>query len=389
MAAQTLTVAAPPDAVTIATNILSAQAAQSGVVTDYNRGSQIRTLAEAQGMIGEMQGLISQAQAFQAIVYSAFAAYGISPNPATSAVGQATFATSLGANPPVANVSVPIPAGTVVQTTSGVQFATTQSAVLPAGASSINVPTTAVQNGPGGNIATGSLTQIVSALSYPLVVTNLLPFTGGANIESPVSVLARFTATVAAVNGATPVAIANAAIGVTVASTGESVAYATVVEPWITQMAGGATTFTAGYNVYVDNGSGSASAALLSAVGTALNGAFPTLPGNRPAGVPYTTNAVVPLDAIVVVAGTPLNPANVNTLTTNVQGAMAALFNSLLFGAPLTLAQVTGAVANAVGGGVSGLTITLENGSGTAVNELTSGETERIILQTLTINFGV
>lgn len=386
--AASLTVAAPPDSTSIATTILAAQAAQSGVITDYNRGSQIRTLAETQGMIGEMQGVVTQALAFQALVYSAFSAFGITPYEASAAVGQITIATSLLANPPLVPLSVPVPAGTVVQTPNGVQFVTTQNAVLAAGASSINIPAQAVVTGPAGNVAASTITQIVSALSYPLVVTNLQPFTGGADAESPVATLARFTAAVSAINGASPVAIANAVIGVTVASTAEEVLYATVYEAWVDQMASGATTLTPGYAVYVDNGAGSASNALLTAVSTFMNGVLPTQLGNRPAGVPYTVNAVEPLDAVVVVDGTPLSTASASVLTANVGTAMTTLFNTLLFGMPITAAQVTGAVANAVGGLVSGLLVTLEDSNGNAVSELTPTATERVILQTLTINFG-
>lgn len=384
----TITVATPPDTNTIATQILAAMAAQSGVLTDYNKGSQIRTLSEAQGMIGEMQGIIAQAEAFQAIVYSGFAAFGITQNPATAAVGQATFATSFASNAPVTNQSVLIPLGTILQTTSGTQFVTSQNAVLPAGSTSINVPIVAVQTGTNGNVAAGAINNIISGLPYPLVVSNTYPTSGGAAAETPQALLARFTAAIAAINGATPVAIANAVIGINDASSGETVKFSTVYEPWIAQMTAGDSTLTPGYDVYVDNGSGSASQGLLNAVTTLLNGSYPNLPGNRPAGVPYTVNAVVPVPATVIVDGTPINSNSASILTTTVQQAMTSLFNTLLFGASLTSAQVNAAVANAVGGGVSGLTVTLENSSGTAVTSLSATAIERIILQTLTINFG-
>ncbi len=388
--ANSITVAAPPDTNSIATQILAAMAAQSGVLTDYNKGSQIRTLAEAQGMIGEMQGVIAQAEAFQAIVYSAFSAYNIFPNPASVAVGQVTFATSFAANATAASQSVLIPIGTLVQTTNGVQFVTTQNAILNAGAISINVPVQAVQTGTTGNVSANSINQIISGLPYPLSVSNLYPTSGGAVTESPQSVLSRFTATVAAVNGATPVAIANACIGINVSATGEAVQYSTVYEPWLAQMASGATTLTPGYAVYVDNGSGSATQALIDAVTTVLNGTYPNLPGNRPAGVPYSVNAVVPLGAIVIVSGTPTstNPSAAASLTSSVQLAVSSLFANPIFGQSLSYSQVNATVANAVAGGVSGLTVTLENTSGASVTTLSPTAIERIVLQSISINFG-
>jgi uncharacterized phage protein gp47/JayE len=386
--ANSITVAAPPNTTTIATQILAAMAAQSGVVTDFNKGSQIRTLSEAQGMIGEMQGVISQAEAFQTIVYSAFTAFNIFPNPASSAVGLVTFATGFGSTAPPTNQAVLIPSGTLVQTTGGVQFVTTQNAILPAGSVSINIPVQAVQTGTGGNVSASAINQIISGLPYPLSVSNLYPTSGGAAAESPQSVLSRFTAAVASVNGATPVSIANAVIGVTVSGTSEAVKFSTVYELWVTQMAAGITPLTPGYAVYVDNGGGSASQALLDAVEASLNGTYPDLPGNRPAGVPYTVNAVVPLPATVVVNGTPFSATAAASLTTSVQNAMAALFNTLLFGVQLEASQVIAAVANSIAGGVSGLTVTLEDGSGNVVTALTPSAIQRIILQTLTINFG-
>jgi len=386
--ANLITVASPPDTNTIATQILAAQAAQSGVITDFNKGSQIRTIAESQGMIGEMQGVIAQALAFQTVVYGAFSAFNIYPNPATAAVGQATFATGFSSNAPPTNQSVLIPIGTLLQTISGVQFVTTQNAILPAGSVSINVPIQAVQTGAAGNVSASSINQIVSGLPYPLLVSNLYPTSGGAAAESPQSVLSRFTAAVTSINGATPVAIANAVIGVTVSTTGESVKFSTVYEPWIAQMNSGITPLTPGYDIYVDNGSGSASQSLLDAVQTAINGVYPSEPGNRPAGVPYTVNAVTPLAAIVVVTGMPINASAAAILTTSVQNAMSTLFNTLQFGSQLEESQVTATVANAVGGSVSGLTVVLEDGTGAAVTALTPTSIERVILQTLTINFG-
>ena len=386
--ANTITVADPPDTNTIATQILAAMAAQSGVLTDYNKGSQIRTLSEAQGMIGEMQGVIAQAEAFQAIVYSAFGAYNITPNPASVAVGTATFATSFASNAPAASQGVLIPLGTIVQTTNGIQFVTTQNAILNAGSVSINIPIQAVQTGISGNVSASSINQIISGLPYPLSVSNLYPTAGGAATETPQSVLARFTAAVASVNGATPVSIANACIGVSVATTGETVQYSTVYEPWLAQMASGSTILTPGYDVYIDNGSGAATQALVDAVTTVLNGTYPNLPGNRPAGVPYSVNAVVPLGAIIIVNGTPTNINAAASLTSSVQTAMTSLFANLVFGQSLSYSQVNAAVANAVAGGVSGLTVTFENASGVSVTTLSPTQIERIILQSLSINFG-
>src|ERR1700722_1978672 len=78
----------------------------------------------------------------------------------------------------------------------------------------------------------------------------------------------------------------------------EAVQYSTCYEPWIAQLLAGVTNPAAGFQVYVDNGSGTASTALLTAVAAELDGDFATgAEGNRPAGVPYTVNVVNPVNA--------------------------------------------------------------------------------------------
>src|SRR5580658_8696572 len=129
-----ITVAAPPTTYSAASQILAMMAALSGVVTDYNQGSQARTASESIGAVVEQQGIWAQAEAYQALIYSALSLFNILPVPATAASGVVTFS----ALSPVAQ-NVPIPAGTLVQTNGGIQFATTIAVVLAAGNSNISV----------------------------------------------------------------------------------------------------------------------------------------------------------------------------------------------------------------------------------------------------------
>ena len=88
-----------------------------GVPTDYNIGSIIRTYSEAIGSTEEIEGITAQAQATQALVYSAYAAFGITPEVAEPSVGSVNFFT-LSFSPLPPNVSVFIPSGTLIQTNS-------------------------------------------------------------------------------------------------------------------------------------------------------------------------------------------------------------------------------------------------------------------------------
>ena len=86
-----ITVASPPSTVDSTAAGLAYMAAQSGVETDFNHGSQIRTILEAASAVGEEQGIIAQALAFEAMVYACYEAFDITPFAATPAVGAVTF----------------------------------------------------------------------------------------------------------------------------------------------------------------------------------------------------------------------------------------------------------------------------------------------------------
>src|ERR1700679_1467018 len=121
----TPTVAAAPATVQIVANAIALMAAQSGTPTDYNPGSQVRTLEEAQGSVVEMQATSDAALAFQALTYGAMSLFGISQAVAQPATGVVTFATSFPVSAALPTTqAVTIPAGTLVQTPGGIQFAT-------------------------------------------------------------------------------------------------------------------------------------------------------------------------------------------------------------------------------------------------------------------------
>lgn len=381
-----ITIPAPPSTVQTAANILSFMYGQSGVISDYNVGAQIRTISEAIGSVDEMQGVASQAQALQAIVYSAYTAFGIYPITAAPAVGFVTFNTGTGITPPLAAQSVAISAGTIVQTVGGVQFQTTQSVVLLQGSTSITAPIVAVLAGIAGNVLSGTITQIVTGLPYALFCSNSANTSGGANAEPASATFARFTAAVAAIGLSTPVSVANSCIAVTVSGTGETVKYSTCFEPWIQQIQNNQSP-TPGFTVFVDNGSGAASPALLAATSANLSGVLGTTDlGFRPAGVPYTVQAVTPLYSSVVVSGVVTNPNLTSTLTQNVISAIQNQYNVLSFGQTLQLSSLTAAVANAMSNADTSLAVVLYNASGISVSGVTAAYNQRNINQSYTVN---
>jgi len=351
--------------------------AQSGVVTDYNKGSQIRTFGEAVGEINEEQGIINQALAYQAVIYSAYAAFGIVPLGANQATGTVTFTTQ--ASSP-ATQAVPIPAGTIVQTTSGTQYTTSSTVTLALGATSISAPIIAVVAGSTGNVSAGSINTIISGLPYFLTVTNASALTNGSNAETPAQTFARFTAAVAALGQASPISIANACIGVTNGT--EIVQFSTCYEPWVTSSA---TPLPVGYQVYIDNGSGTASSALIANVLAVLMGNVAlNEPGYHPAGVPFTVAAGTPVVSSVVITATITNTSLTSLLETNINTAVQAYYGTLGFAGLCELTQITAAVGNALSGYVTSLAVQLLNSSSTSVNTITAAYNQRVILSSLT-----
>lgn len=381
----TITIAAPPNTAGVASEILGSMAAESGVITDYNQGSQIRTIAESVGAVVEEQGIWSQALAFQALVYSALSLFNIFPSAAVPASGIVTFSTSnSGPNPP-ASQNIPIPAGTLIQTNGGVQFQTTAAVTISVGTGSITVPVAALNAGTAGNVPAASITQIISGLVYPLFITNAAPTSGGANAPSVANSLALFAAQIAAIGLSSPVAIANAAYGVSYGA--ENVQFSTLFEPWIAA-GSGAGSGTAGWTLYIDNGTGTASSGLINAVIAKLNGGTVSGASNasgaigyRDAGVPYVVDAVTPTYAYVSVSASVVSGASVSLTSGAIAAAVSGYF-SLPFGASAERANIDAVVGNATQGNLTALAIALSASSGSFSDTPTvsTAVTGRVIL---------
>ncbi len=381
-----ITTAAPPTTAEVAADLAAWIGGQSGVLTDFNPGSQVRTDAEALGSVIEMQGVINQAEVFQAMVYSAWAAFNIIPQLAISSAGPVLFITGGASSPPQAPFDILIPAGTIVQTVGGTQFVTASDVVLPTGSTSVAAVVTAVVPGAGGNVPIGAISQIATALPFPLQVRNTAPTVGGDDAETAPQTMARFTATIAALGKCTPVAVANACIGVTFGN--ETVAFATVDEPWIAQAQANVSPLTPGFNVYIDNGSGAASFGLRGAVTTKLNGDAATGDdGDRPAGVPFTVNGVTAVPCSVTVTGKALTSGLDAGLTAATISAINSYFAALAFGEPAQISTLLPVIANQVAGNVTSLTVVLLNSVNVAVTVIQPPGIGRVILTSSTVTF--
>jgi hypothetical protein len=390
----TLTVAAAPSTTQTASTLLSLMGALSGTATDYVIGSQIRTLAETVGAVVETEGVAGQALAFESLVLGALSLFGIQQPSAIAATGLVTFASSLPVSAaPIVPQAVTIPANTLVQTAGGILFQTLTNTTLASGTASVIAGVTALVPGAAGNINAGSIQgQPLTSIGYPLYVTNVTSMSGGSDAGTQSSALALFNAKVSSLGLSSPVAVANAAIGVTSSGTGETVQFASVYEPWLAAGTG-AGSGVAGFQLFVDNGTGSASPSLLAAVTAWLNGSVNlNQSGFRPAGVPFTVAAVTPVFASAAVSGL-LFPGFLPAATVSlaVSSGITAYFNGLGFApAAAYQSQIAGAAADAGMSAFESLTTYLYYGGSSTPVTVVSGSTgTRVILTSLSVNIGV
>lgn len=374
---------AAPTTIDFAQNILATMAALSGVATDYNIGSQLRTFSESTGSVIEMQGVAAQSQAYLGLTYGSISAFGIIPSGPQYSTGNVTFSTSqTTAVPATQNVS--IDAGTILQTQGGVQFQTTADVILETGASSISVQVQALVAGTTGNVSAQQITTIVTGIGYPLYASNPAATTGGAAAESPSGTLARFAAKAGSLGIGSPYAVANAAIGISYGA--EVVKYSSLFEPWVAA-GSGAGSGTAGFTVFIDNGQGTASANLVAAVQAKLLGNYTAAqPGNRPPGVPFSVQAVTPVYSSVSVTGTLLPYIQSAAVETNVQTAVNAAYSAQGIGGTISQSTLSASVANAGEGYFTGLTVALSTSGGSAVPTITAAYNRRNILLGLAQN---
>ena len=406
-ASLTPTVAAPPSSTENATGLLALMTALTGVATDINPGGQLRTLAESIGAVTDEQGAAGVAYGLQSLAYGAMSLFGIQQAQAMFATGTAVFATSLPLSGAFnAPQSIAIPSGTLAQTQGGIQFTTTAAAVLASGTASISVGIMATTAGAAGNVPSGSIAGTpLTPVGYPLYVTNAVPTGGGADAGTQSQAISLFTAKAVSLGLSSPDAVADACIGVMASGTGETVMFSNCFEGWIAA-GSGIGSGTAGFTVFIDNGTGTASPSLVAAVTTWLGGSNPasalsalTQSGYRPAGVPYAVSGVTPVYCSAVVSGT-LIPGLVTTagVAGTIVSGVTAYFNSIgiasgvgsLPQTTITAAyqpQIAAAVADSAAGAFSSLSVSLYySGSSTPVAQVSGGIGTRVILSALSVN---
>ena len=323
---------------TLVQNMAAAVQAAAAQALDLTVGSALRAVLEANASVALwMQWLILQvlqttraATSTGADLDSWMADMTLARLPAVAAVGTVTFSRLT----PSATAFLPV--GALVRSADGSQtFAVTADPTnsawsaaaggysLAAGLAALTVPVTAEVAGSAGNMQSGAISLMVTAIPGIDAVTNPAPMQNGLDAESDAALRSRFQNFIQSRSRATPLAV-----GYAVSSIQQGLSYAlqenidTAGNPRI-----------GNFVVTIDDGSGYPSASLLATAAAAVEAV-------RPVG---STFAVQP--PIVV-------PANLNVLLTVPSGvtkppvvamvatALQAYINALPIGAPLPLTKV-------------------------------------------------
>jgi uncharacterized phage protein gp47/JayE len=372
--ALSLTTPATPTATSIIVELLQLMAAQSGTISDFNPGSNIRTLASIMGLVMEQQNITNRVTTAQNVLSGLFSFYNLTPPSPAYATGSVTFTL-----PQALSTDLTILSGTQVGTTGGLAFSTIASLTLEAGSLSGSVGIQAQQTGTLYNVAANSITQMLSTIPVTVSVTNPNPTTGGTNAPSLSTLVNILSNTILSNATSTPSAIAAASYGVSTAS-GETTLYTTVYEPWVTQLTAGTTiTASPGFTVYVDNGSGTASETLLEAVLNKLTGT----PQYVPAGVPFSVLSVTPvnIDCTVDATTTTAYSGSIPYISTLITNAVNNYFSSLNFGDTVDGNALEVDIVNAVSQLIQSASVTL-----TPTSPVTVPAYQRAILSELTLN---
>lgn len=172
-----------------------------------------------------------------------------------------------------------IPSGTIVENTNGVQFETTEEGeILTGTTSSSAVSIRALVPGTSGNVASGTITTIVTLPVGVQFVNNSAATTGGYDLESDASFDARFRDYIKSLAGGTSLALKSASESVI----GVESAYVRENYP-----------STGTVTIYIDDGSGSSTSTLNNAVLNHLEGSgTESDPGHRPAGIALSIDSI-------------------------------------------------------------------------------------------------
>lgn len=238
---------------------------------------------------------------------------GISRLEATAATGAVIFSRAA-----AATYDITIPAGTVVQTSTGVQYATIAAVTLVAGQTSVSAAIEAVDPGAAGNVAAYAISRIPVTVSGIESVSNVGETVQGSDAETDTALRLRARnyspgakATLAAIRSAIMAVTGVTACLITENTTAHTIA-ATVL-------------------------------------GGTDNAVIAAIEASRPAGISCTMGRPTPETVVVTAAIAKAADATAAAVQANVLAALTAYFGGLAIGADVPYSAVASAIMAADG----------------------------------------
>lgn len=285
-------------------------------ITDFNEGSIIMSWIEAVSRVVSrlyMRGLAGFQNYNSRIPAVSF---GLLQKVGQKASGQVTFSVDT-----AATSDILIPSGTLLQSVEGYLYETTEDiTILTGNTSSSPGGVQAREVGTEYNVGAGQITTILDPVDAD-TVTNALSVTGGLAQESTEAYLQRFQEYTLGLGKASvpgQISVAKAVDGVNSAE---------IVEHF-PPLAG-----YYNYTVYIEDGGGTASQALVDAVQLAIDGNSTTVAGTRGSGtkVQVASSTVLPVDVTLTILGSP--GVDVSIITYLANQVIENYMNSLRIGA--------------------------------------------------------
>lgn len=343
----------------ISERIIDHTVALAPELTDFVEGSVVRSIGDALAVL--LQGVEYAAfdSARQAILTAAYTSFQFARLPAVSATGTITLTRVASA------VAVTIPAGFEVSVPgSSVRlYESIEDATFAIGQTVATVAVRCLTVGTIGNTAGATITNVVT-VGFSVTVTNILPFLSGREEETDEGRFRRFQVYVGNLSRGTVAAVENAVQGIVRYDANlnpiERVTSVRVVEPFRVTTGGRIGLV----NVYVDNGSGTASAELKLLVENALAG-YTDEDGRHPgyvaAGIELKVFPVAAVAVAVTCAVTVVPGWNVAQVVSAAEAALVSYLNGLAVFADVVMAELIAAVMGVEG--AADVTFTVPTGN--------------------------
>jgi len=318
-------------------------------LTDFTVGSKVRTIYEAVAIVLEEQTDKLYRYMKELIETNVYAVFGFDKTPAVYATGVATFSRST-----AATGTYYIAAGTTLtskasQYSSPIKFYTTAAAVIEIGATSVDVAVICAVAGTAGNIYANTLTTFIMQPTGVERVTNASAFINGAEEETSDKQKTRFQEFMEAQSRGVLQSIAYGAKKATVTNSSgtviELVTQATATEDLVNKLCQ--------VDLYIWNGVGTASAALITNVGTVLTGYYDSngdpVYGYKPAGVKVNVYSAPMKTVKVKLALTPESWTTLAAIQATVEAEVTRYFSSLVLNQTAIQSAVEACVKNISG----------------------------------------